>query len=49
MPGDQGSTGDPGGLGDLVLADSTLTAGRVTVQGNPHLAVRVSCAACWPA
>jgi hypothetical protein len=31
----------PGDLGSLVLADSTLTAGRVTVTGNPHLAVRV--------
>ena len=31
----------PGDLGSLVLADSTLTAGRVTVTDNPHLAVRV--------
>ncbi len=31
----------PGDLGALVLADSTLTAGRVTVSGNQHLAVQV--------
>jgi hypothetical protein len=31
----------PGDLGSLMLADSTLTAGRVTVAGNQHLAVRV--------
>jgi len=31
----------PGDLGSLVVSDSTLTAGRVTVSGNPHLAVRV--------
>ena len=31
----------PGDLGSLVLADSTLTSGRITVSGNPHLAVRV--------
>jgi Phage tail protein (Tail_P2_I) len=30
-----------GDLGSLVLADSTLTAGRVTVTDNPHLSVRV--------
>ncbi|HEY5114678.1 MAG TPA: phage tail protein [Nakamurella sp.] len=31
----------PGDLGDLVLADGTLTAGRVTATGNQHLAVDV--------
>ena len=31
----------PGDLGSLVLSDSTLTAGRVTVSGNQHLAVQV--------
>jgi hypothetical protein len=31
----------PGDLGSLVLADSTLTRGRVTVKHNRHLAVRV--------
>lgn len=31
----------PGDLGRLVLADCTLTAGRATASGNPHLAVRV--------
>ena len=31
----------PGDLGSLVISDSTLTAGRVTVSGNQHLAVQV--------
>ncbi|HEV2254867.1 MAG TPA: phage tail protein [Streptosporangiaceae bacterium] len=31
----------PGDLGSLVVSDSTLTAGRVTVCGNQHLAVGV--------
>ncbi len=31
----------PGDLGGLVLADSTLTAGRVTVAENTHLVARV--------
>jgi tail protein P2 I len=31
----------PGDLGSLVLADGTLTASRVTVTGNLHLAIRV--------
>jgi hypothetical protein len=32
---------EAGDLGSLVVSDSTLSAGRVTVSGNPHLAVRV--------